>query len=663
MADSHPFSRGLPEATTTPSLLPDDGPGTLKHKLILIPPKRQPTPCQDDHEDQGGAVRDQVMLMRPKRLPTPCQDGRGDDDDGGAVSRRNMTLVPPKRLPTPCEDDSINGWNMMPQYPTNSAHNHMIIPSRGTTPFIPEGDEELEDGANEGYFGDQEAWTGMPEQPWADMTFPHHSALMMVQQPERRPTLTDHLGALGLMATNVHGQAPPSWNPHCAQGMMMPMMPQRLPTPFIIEGDEGAEETTDETEGQEDWRGKMLPHHSALMNLPPERRGTPFLGEGEEELGQGEQDLTRRSLHSSFPDLRNERMTPPQRYATPFHGETDDDCSFGDEEGWNDAFNSSTEQLVPPSMEPSLLRTAEEPLQEPQVRCQVPTAEGSGHGRRRKGSSRSPTRIRAINDMPVDGPPKRTMRRQHRSAGDINMMLRGRDVSSNANFSWSKQDIKVAGECRSGTPDVPAGIPGSIQFVPGGASCNGRLSGFMGQDDLGRGPRDDNSRISREDSSRLSLDNLECTPHAVHVQASHHVPTEIIQRTLDEAIASLGGVASRKSFSSFPKASCPPASRPRRRSFVKKDDRFRLDDSKRTTSTMSSTMTSTMSELSNIQISIVQPPKPWICICGAENDDDFNFCGMCASKKLWTCSSCQFDRNKCRFPHCGGCGTRRSQDA
>jgi hypothetical protein len=52
--------------------------------------------------------------------------------------------------------------------------------------------------------------------------------------------------------------------------------------------------------------------------------------------------------------------------------------------------------------------------------------------------------------------------------------------------------------------------------------------------------------------------------------------------------------------------------------------------------------------------------SPWLCVCGQENDGDFNFCGMCATPQRWTCANCNFSKNKCRFPHCGGCGTRRA---
>lgn len=51
---------------------------------------------------------------------------------------------------------------------------------------------------------------------------------------------------------------------------------------------------------------------------------------------------------------------------------------------------------------------------------------------------------------------------------------------------------------------------------------------------------------------------------------------------------------------------------------------------------------------------------PWLCLCGQENEAEFSFCGMCAQPQKWTCPHCQFSKNKCRFPHCGGCGQRRA---
>jgi len=53
------------------------------------------------------------------------------------------------------------------------------------------------------------------------------------------------------------------------------------------------------------------------------------------------------------------------------------------------------------------------------------------------------------------------------------------------------------------------------------------------------------------------------------------------------------------------------------------------------------------------------PARPWICVCEEENDYDFAFCGMCGAPQKWTCTHCQFPRNKNRASFCGGCGMRR----
>lgn len=53
---------------------------------------------------------------------------------------------------------------------------------------------------------------------------------------------------------------------------------------------------------------------------------------------------------------------------------------------------------------------------------------------------------------------------------------------------------------------------------------------------------------------------------------------------------------------------------------------------------------------------------PWLCVCGQENEADFNFCGVCATPQRWICPCCHFQKNKCRFPHCGGCGARRAEN-
>jgi hypothetical protein len=44
----------------------------------------------------------------------------------------------------------------------------------------------------------------------------------------------------------------------------------------------------------------------------------------------------------------------------------------------------------------------------------------------------------------------------------------------------------------------------------------------------------------------------------------------------------------------------------------------------------------------------------WACTCGSKNEASHNFCGMCASPKLWHCVACTFD-NKFKYNFCGMC--------
>jgi len=53
----------------------------------------------------------------------------------------------------------------------------------------------------------------------------------------------------------------------------------------------------------------------------------------------------------------------------------------------------------------------------------------------------------------------------------------------------------------------------------------------------------------------------------------------------------------------------------------------------------------------------------WTCCCGQEVDNSGKFCGMCGTKRLWTCSGCAFENNGCRFRFCGMCGTDRDAAA
>lgn len=52
----------------------------------------------------------------------------------------------------------------------------------------------------------------------------------------------------------------------------------------------------------------------------------------------------------------------------------------------------------------------------------------------------------------------------------------------------------------------------------------------------------------------------------------------------------------------------------------------------------------------------------WKCgLCTVENDNVYQFCGMCATPRSWICHVCHFGLNKSQLPHCGGCGARRQQ--
>lgn len=53
------------------------------------------------------------------------------------------------------------------------------------------------------------------------------------------------------------------------------------------------------------------------------------------------------------------------------------------------------------------------------------------------------------------------------------------------------------------------------------------------------------------------------------------------------------------------------------------------------------------------------PGSTWTCECGYVLKDRMNFCGMCGTKKHWTCEDCQFNENLCQFVFCGHCGISR----
>ncbi|CAB9511882.1 expressed unknown protein [Seminavis robusta] len=51
----------------------------------------------------------------------------------------------------------------------------------------------------------------------------------------------------------------------------------------------------------------------------------------------------------------------------------------------------------------------------------------------------------------------------------------------------------------------------------------------------------------------------------------------------------------------------------------------------------------------------------WACGCGALMRDRMKYCGMCGTKKHWTCKLCKFDENLAAFGYCGDCGTARCE--
>ena len=55
------------------------------------------------------------------------------------------------------------------------------------------------------------------------------------------------------------------------------------------------------------------------------------------------------------------------------------------------------------------------------------------------------------------------------------------------------------------------------------------------------------------------------------------------------------------------------------------------------------------------------PPesKTWNCICGYSPEGRMEFCGLCGTKKHWTCAGCMFGENACIFAFCGMCGDSR----
>ena len=49
----------------------------------------------------------------------------------------------------------------------------------------------------------------------------------------------------------------------------------------------------------------------------------------------------------------------------------------------------------------------------------------------------------------------------------------------------------------------------------------------------------------------------------------------------------------------------------------------------------------------------------WNCTCGHRVEGIMKFCGLCGSKKYWTCAGCAFDENKCMYLFCGMRGDSR----
>ncbi|CAB9522331.1 expressed unknown protein [Seminavis robusta] len=234
---------------------------------------------------------------------------------------------------------------------------------------------------------------------------------------------------------------------------------------------------------------------------------------------------------------------------------------------------------------------------------------------------------------------------------------------SHLNYSWSKQSVQTRGSTSR--------IPGAIQILKDtkvSVSCTEKVFGSPVFD--AAETSDDDSSVASSSSTLASEDDFDipqmlASPQALRWQEAdgtiNNSVEVLLQKNLDEALAAMTAVA--------PKPTSYVAPKGRRRRQVPKNPRSfgmdsdeskqRLDDSRCTARTRTSTTSA--SECSAIQVSLVQPPKPWICLCGEENDPDFRFCGMCAHPERWTCSNptCQFHRNKCRQLHCGGCGARR----
>ena len=262
------------------------------------------------------------------------------------------------------------------------------------------------------------------------------------------------------------------------------------------------------------------------------------------------------------------------------------------------------------------------------------------------------------------------MRKKNASAGDIGRMqelLRGRANpefdNCNSNFSWSHQATtrSIPNPFLQGDNTGNTGVPGSIQFVPDAASTipqghlpaaqrRGSNPSLLDPDDQSSAP----NRSLRSSAYDCEEESELVPPSGIAFRRSYSA--DVIQQTIHDAIANLGGAATATFITKSP--SPRPFSRSMSSDTIRARGRYRprQDDSKRTASTTGS---SVCSELSRMEISIVQPPKPWQCICGLEHEEEYRFCGFCGTSKYWTCPSCTFERNKCQFHHCGGCGQRR----
>jgi hypothetical protein len=238
--------------------------------------------------------------------------------------------------------------------------------------------------------------------------------------------------------------------------------------------------------------------------------------------------------------------------------------------------------------------------------------------------------------------------------------------ASRSNYSWSQNKPMQSLSSCTDRPVESRAIPNSILIVSdfeAAGSCAQTRSGMnrnmntpTSYGDVGTNDDVDNSyseSVADDFDINMALSALE--PLTWNSDGSCSISKVAHTKNIDDSLSTfVGPTPVKQVYKTSSMGFSKPLTGETR--FDVEVSKQRLHESKRTTSTMESTSYS--SDGRDLQVTYVQL-KPWNCLCGEENDHDFNFCGMCAKPEKWTCTSCQFARNKCRQLHCGGCGASR----